>query len=234
MNFITLGKRRSDGAWVLLMGPPHNLQAQRDFLTGIGLSDSTYSEARIIELGVGVKRIFYDSDETITITASDKTITYGANKPSSFAVTWSKSIPASYYTGTLKTTCDYSKGSNAGTYPIIPSGLTATDKYALAFVNGTLTVAKAELTLTVANAEMVEGGAAPEFSFTGTGFVNDEDATDLSGSAVYIVKDALGEIVADVTLAAPGTYSVHLSGITSDNYEITLVAGTLTITESGS
>lgn len=233
MNFITLGKKRADGDWVLLKGPPHGLQAQRAYVDGIGVSDPTYSEARIIELGIGVKRIFYTPDEIVKITAGDKTIIYGANKPSSFAVRWSKNISNTYYTGTLINTCSYSKGNPAGTYPIVPSGLTATDKYAIAFVAGTLTVSKAALTLTVANAQMVAGGADPEFSFTGAGFVNDEDATDLTGSAVYTVKNNLGETVADLTLAEPGTYSVHLSGITSDNYEITLVAGTLTITEQG-
>lgn len=234
MDFITLGKKRADGEWVLLKGPPHGLQAQRAYLEGIGVSDPTYSEARIIELGIGVKRIFYTPDEIVKITAGDKTIIYGANKPSSFAVRWSKNIPNTYYTGTLSTACAYTKGNNAGTYPIVPSGLTATDKYAIAFVAGTLTVSKAALTLTVANAQMVAGGAAPAFSFTGTGFVNDENATDLTGTAVYTVKDSLGETVADLTLAEPGTYTIHLSGITSENYEITIEAGTLTITENGS
>ncbi|MFA6691489.1 MAG: MBG domain-containing protein [Saccharofermentanales bacterium] len=234
MDFITLGKKRADGDWVLLKGPPHGLQAQRAYVDGIGVSDPTYSEARIIELGIGQKRIFYSADETVTVTALNKTITYGANKPSSFAVTWSKNIPDTYYTGTLSTACAYTKGNNAGTYPIAPSGLTATDKYAIAFVAGTLTVSKVALTLTVANAQMVEGGAAPAFSFTGTGFVNDEDVTDLTGSAVYTVKNNLGETVADLTTAAPGEYEVHLSGVTSSNYELTRVAGTLTITENGS
>lgn len=234
MDFITLGKKRDDGDWVLLKGPPHGLQAQRAYLEEIGVSDPTYSEARIIELGIGQKRIFYSADETVTVTASNKTIIYGANKPSSFAVTWSKNIPDTYYTGTLSTACAYTKGNTAGTYPITPSGLTATDKYAIAFVAGTLTVSKVALTLTVANAQMVEGGTAPEFSFTGTGFVNDEDATDLTGSAVYTFKDSLGEPVADLTLAEPGTYTIHLSGITSENYELTMVAGTLTITDNES
>ena len=67
-----------------------------------------------------------------------------------------------------------------------------------------------------------------------SGFVNDENATDLTGTAVYTVKDSVGETVADLTLAEPGTYTIHLSGITSENYEITMEAGTLTITENGS
>jgi hypothetical protein len=234
MDFITLGKKRADGDWVLLKGPPHGLQAQRAYVDGIGVSDPTYSEARIIELGIGQKRIFYSADETVTVTASNKTIAYGANKPSSFAVTWSKNIPNTYYTGTLSTACAYTKGNNAGTYPITPSGLTATDKYAIAFVAGTLTVSKVALTLTVANAQMVAGGADPEFSFTGAGFVNGENATALTGTAVYTVKDEFGGPVVGLSLAEPGTYTIHLSGITSENYEITIEAGTLTITQSES
>ncbi len=231
MNFITLGKKWADGGWVLLKGPPHGLQAQRAYLEGIGVSDPTYSEARIIELGIGIKRIFYTPDEIITITASDKTITYGSNKPSSFAVTWSKNIPDTYYTGTLSTACAYTKGNNAGTYPITPSGLTATDKYAIAFVAGTLTVSKVALTLTVTDAEMVYGASAPSFAFTGEGYIAGEDATALGGSAVYTVKDSLGETVADLSTAAPGEYEVHLSGVTAANYELTMVVGTLTVSK---
>jgi len=234
MDFITLGKKRADGDWVLLKGPPHGLQAQRAYVDGIGVSDPTYSEARIIELGIGQKRIFYSADETVTVTASNKTITYGANKPSSFAVTWSKNISNTYYTGTLSTACAYTKGNNAGTYPITPSGLTATDKYAIAFVAGTLTVSKVALTLTVTDAEMVYGASAPSFAFTGVGYIAGEDATALGGSAVYTVKDSLGETVDDLALAEPGEYEVHLSGVTAANYELTMVAGTLTITENGS
>ena len=232
MDFITLGKKRADGDWVLLKGPPHGLQAQRAYLEGIGVSDPTYSEARIIELGIGQKRIFYSADETVTVTAANKTITYGANKPSSFAVTWSKNIPDTYYTGTLSTACAYTKGQNAGTYPITPSGLTATDKYAIVFVAGTLTVSKVALTLTVTDAEMVYGDSTPSFAFTGAGYITGEDATDLTGSAVYTVKNSQGETVADLSTAAPGEYEVHLSGVTSSNYELTMVAGTLTVSKA--
>ncbi len=232
--FITLAKKRADGEWTVLKGPETSLGAQKAYLTSIGISDPTYLQARIYQLANWVKRVDYLTDLPVTITAGGVQVKYGSVKPSGqFSATWSREVPNHMFTGSITYTCAYSKGAPPGTYEITPSGVTALDGVVFTFVKGILTVTKAELTLTVANAQMVEGEAAPAFSFTGTGFVNDEDETDLSGSAVYTVKNALGETVADVTLAEPGTYSVHLSGITSENYEITLVAGTLTITEQG-
>jgi hypothetical protein len=178
----------------------------------------------------------------LTVTVDDVAIEYGASTPE-FSVQFAgfdEGDDSTDLGGTLVYTVKDSQGETvadlttaaSGEYDIIASGLTS-EKYNLSFVAGTLTVTKKALTLTVTDAEMVEGGDAPAFSFTGTGFVNDEDATALGGSAVYTVKDSQGETVADLTTAAPGEYEVHLSGVTAANYELTMVAGTLTITDNG-
>ena len=76
---------------------------------------------------------------------------------------------------------------------------------------------------------MTAGGSAPEYSVTATGFVDDDDISDLSGSPTFVIKDSEGEVVADVTTAEAGTYSINVSGYTSSDYDIHYVAGTLTI-----
>ena len=80
---------------------------------------------------------------TLTVTAENKTITYGDEAPT-YTATYSGFISGeneSVLKGTLTFECPYTKGSDAGTYTIKPTGLDA-DNYTLNFVNGTLTVSK--------------------------------------------------------------------------------------------
>lgn len=234
---ITLGFKRAGGKPDLIYGTETSFAAQRAALAALKKSD-TYEKVEIWERGIPVKtkRIAYTNQPTLTVTAGDKTVVYGAAIPTYTATyagwTDGDTVRRNDLEGELAFACAYTAQGDAGTYPITPSGRTS-DKYNLSFVAGTLTVSKKALTLTVTDAEMVYGASAPAFTFTGAGYITGEDATDLTGSAVYTVKDELGEIVADLTTAAPGEYEVHLSGVTSTNYELTMVAGTLTITDNG-
>ncbi len=87
-----------------------------------------------------------------------------------------------------------------------------------------VTIAKAALTITVNNAEITYGDAAPEYSVKYSGFVGDEDESVLSGTLEYKCSYKVGDGV--------GTYTISASGLTSDNYAITYVSGTLTVKAS--
>jgi hypothetical protein len=117
-----------------------------------------------------------------------------------------------------------------GTYRIIPSGYTSAN-YAISYEEGVLTIAALpDITITADNKTMTAGGSAPEYTCTATGdFEDGEDISDLSGSATYVIRDGNGDVVADVTTAEAGTYSINVSGYTSTKYDISFVAGTLTI-----
>ena len=115
---------------------------------------------------------------------------------------------------------------NAGTYALTPSGLSA-DNYIVSFASGTLTVNKAALTLTGADATREYGAADPAFSATLTGFVNGEDfvTAGITGSAGGVSSALAGSPV--------GTYAYTPTAGTfaADNYAFTqFVDGRVTIT----
>ncbi|MDJ1157025.1 YDG domain-containing protein [Chelatococcus sp. SYSU_G07232] len=114
---------------------------------------------------------------------------------------------------------------NAGTYTIAASGLTA-QNYDITYVSGQLTIDKAALTVTANDAARTYDGQA----FSGgngvrySGFVNGENASVLGGSLVY------GGTSQGARNA--GTYTLTASGLTSQNYNITYLDGTLTTSKA--
>jgi len=107
-----------------------------------------------------------------------------------------------------------------GTYPIHCSGTPA--NYTVVFVAGTLTVTPHGLTITSNNATRAVNTPNPTFTVTYAGFVNGDTATSLGGALLCTTT---------ATLTSPaGTYPITCSGLTSVNYNITWVPGTLTVT----
>ena len=86
------------------------------------------------------------------------------------------------------------------------------------------TVGKAALTVTADDKTIAYGDAAPAFTVTYDGFVNGDDEGDLGGTLAFACDYEKGDDV--------GTYPITPSGLTSDNYDISFVAGTLTVTEN--
>ncbi|HCB02837.1 MAG TPA: MBG domain-containing protein [Nocardioides sp.] len=108
-----------------------------------------------------------------------------------------------------------------GSYPLRASGGT-NPKYAYRFIDGTLTVRKAPLTITADDAQSRYGAASPDFTARYDGLVNGDTRTDISG--LTLTGAPAGSDV--------GTYPVTGSGATNPNYDISYVAGTHTITRA--
>jgi len=158
----------------------------------------------------------------LKVTADNKTIIYGGLSPM-FTATYDGFITGqdeSVLGGTLAFSSPYTVGSNAGTYPITPSGLTSTN-YDIKYVDGTLTVNKAALTVTAEDKAVTFLNAPPAYTAKYTGFVAGDTAAKLGGTLVFSCSYAAG--------SAAGTYPITPSGLTSDNYNITFVDGTLTV-----
>ena len=83
------------------------------------------------------------------------------------------------------------------------------------------TVAKADLTITANDNTITYGDTAFNRGVTYKGFVDGEDAGVLGGSLTYIFSYIPG--------SDTGLYIIAPQGVTSDNYEITFVPGTLTV-----
>lgn len=231
---ITLGFPRAGGKPTLLYGTETSEADQRAAIRALGDESDTYEKIAMyyIPIAAKQKRMDYSNQPTLTITAANKSITYGDNPPT-YTDTYSgwtdgDSVKRNDLTGTLTNTCTYTKGNGAGTYNIVPSGQSS-EKYNILYQNGTLTVAKKALTVTAQNKTMTAGGSAPEYTAVATGFITGETVADLDGEPVFTIKDGEGNVVADVTAAEAGTYSINVSGYSSDNYAISYVAGVLTI-----
>ncbi len=83
--------------------------------------------------------------EELTATADDKNVIYGDAVPA-YTVTyagWQGDDDATVLTGDIAFACTYAPTSNVGEYTITPSGVSAAN-YTITFVNGKVTVAKAE------------------------------------------------------------------------------------------
>ena len=162
---------------------------------------------------------------TLTISAENKSKVYGDITPN-YTVTYSgfkNGESSSILTNQPTITCSASKTSNVGTYNIIPSGATAAN-YNISYVNGTLTVNKAPLTITAKDYTVIQGHSLPAFEFTYSGFMNSETESVLT-TAPTISCSATSS-------SAPGDYDITVNGATATNYSFNYVNGTLTIQEN--
>jgi len=152
-----------------------------------------------------------------TITASSGSGTYNGSLQSVSGFTVSGLVnneTASVLSGVTAS----ASGTNAGTYASVASG-TATN-YNLTFVNGALTINKANATVTASSGTTTYSGVAQSVSgFTATGLVNNETEAVLSG------------VTAIGTGTNAGTYASVASG-TDTNYNLTFVNGALTINKA--
>ena len=118
--------------------------------------------------------------------------------------------------------------SSAGLIHIVGAGTTditasqATDGiYPAASVTRTFVVNKKGLTITANNITRNEGVANPALTVTYSGFVNGEDSTVLQTAAVVSTLA--------IQSSPAGIYSITVSAAIAANYNITFVAGTLTV-----
>src|SRR6202012_160699 len=157
---------------------------------------------------------------TLTITATDASMTYGGAVPA-LGVAYSGFVNgdnASSLTNAPTAGTTATSASPVGTYPITASGAVAAN-YTITYVAGTLTVGPAALTITANDASMSYGGALPTLGVTYSGFVNGN--TSLATPPT---------VSTTATPASPvGTYPVTASGAADPNYTITYVPGVLTI-----
>ena len=81
----------------------------------------------------------------------------------------------------------------------------------------------APLTITADSASKTYGAADPGFTVSGSGFAPGETVANLGGTLVFATNEPAGN-------APVGSYTVMPSGLTSTNYAITFMPGTLTVT----
>jgi hypothetical protein len=157
----------------------------------------------------------------VTITASSGSMTYGENAP---AVTPSvvglqNGEEASVLAG-LSCSTDASATSPVGTYDSSCSGATEAN-YTISYVDGSVTISPAPLTLTASSGSMTYGGTPPVITPSADGLQNGETVSVL-GAGLDCGTDA-------VSSSPVGNYASVCAGESDPNYLITSVDGSVTV-----
>ena len=161
----------------------------------------------------------------LTMTANDKTMTYGGKVPTLDAkyggLKNSETQPVWNTKPKYSTTA--TSESKVGAYPITISNADAKN-YQLTVNEGTMTVEKAELTVRADNKSKIYGDANPEFTLTYTGLKNGETVPEWEKQPTVETKaDAKSNV---------GTYPISVKDAVAVNYNITAKEGTLTINKA--
>ena len=156
--------------------------------------------------------------DPVTVTAMSYTREYGDANP-----TFEFTSEGATLEGKPEISCEATATSPVGTYPIVikKGGVT---NYNDTYANGTLTITKAPLTISGGEYVMKQGDAMPTLKAVYAGFKNGET------SAVLTKQPTLTTTATSASI--PGTYEVIVSGAEAENYEISYVAGTLTIVDA--
>ncbi|MCX7791191.1 MAG: hypothetical protein N2378_11175 [Chloroflexaceae bacterium] len=162
----------------------------------------------------------------LTVVANNRSRTYGAANPS---LTYTANLRGGdtleqVLTGSLVTSTTIT--SPVGNYPINQGTLSLSeygaDRYTLTFEPGTLAIIPAPLTVRANDASRPFGNPNPPFTVNYTGFVN--------GEGLDVLQGELSFTTTATESSPPGAYPIVPSGLTSPNYSITYVEGTLRVT----
>jgi len=162
------------------------------------------------------------SKAPLSVTAANATKRYGAALP----------ILTGTLTGVVNNdpltplfTTIATASSPAGTYPITAAIADPNNRlrnYAVTTTGATLSITAAPLSIAVVNVSKQYSDPIPPFSVTYDGFVLGETPAVLSGTVVF------SSAVTPAT--APGQYPIAAGGVSSPNYAIQFIPGTITVT----
>ncbi|HET7456053.1 MAG TPA: MBG domain-containing protein [Gemmatimonadaceae bacterium] len=198
-------------ATAAVAGSPYDIVASAATGTGLGNYDIGYTNGQLTVTPAG-----------LTITAANATRLYGdANPTLSGTIAGIKNgdgITATYSTSA-------NNASPVGNYAIVPAAVDASPaklaNYAVTLTNGTLSVTKAPLTVTVNNKTKIQGDALPVLDGTITGIKNSDQI-----SATYATTA--------MVMSPPASYPITATLVDPTaklpNYTVANTPGTLTVT----
>ena len=157
----------------------------------------------------------------ITVTADNKSSVYGE---SFSALTAKVTYNGAAYTipGDVSEVYVLTRepGKDSGEY-VITVNVVGSGNYVVTPVNATYTVTKKALSVKADDKSILEGAEAPTYTATYNGFVNNETKSVLTGTLAFTCAYKQGDDA--------GKYDITPSGLTSNNYAITFVKGTLSV-----
>lgn len=153
--------------------------------------------------------------DAIVVTAKSYTIKYGDALPA-----FDYDVAGAGLQGKPVVTCNAGTRPSPGVYDIIVSKGSVSN-YNVTYVNGTLTVLKAPLNVSVGNYTKYSDEENPTFEIRYSGFKYGETAYSLTKRPVTYCEARKG--------SPAGTYPIVVSGGESPNYEFNYTDGTLTV-----
>ncbi|MFM7839699.1 MAG: MBG domain-containing protein, partial [Chitinophagaceae bacterium] len=195
-----------------------------DIVVGLGTLAAQHYQIDLVKGTLSITKI------PLTITAESKSKVYGTANPK-FTATYSgfvngESLLTSGINGFPSYTTVANTNTGAGTYDIVISkGSLISANYAFNFVNGSLSINKAQLTITANNKSKIYGSSNPVLTSTITGFVLGETlaTSGVTGTAALNTP---------ATASSPvGNYDIQpsLGTLVSANYAFNYVKGTLMV-----
>ena len=171
------------------------------------------------------EKLHPEAEKPVTVTAYNVVRYYGEENPSLAFTTAGGTLK-----GMPEVTCEATATSPVGEYPITFKTGTVTNNQ-VTFVEGTLTVLPARLSARLSDAHRLEGQDDPEWEFTYSGFVNNEDesvittkptvettATKDSPAGVYEAYGTGGEAANYEFAYNTATFEVYSKTITANSY----------------
>ena len=154
----------------------------------------------------------------ITVTAKSYTREYGDANP-----TFEYSATGGTLSGKPEISCEATAKSPVGTYPIVIKQGSVTNGD-VTYVNGTLTITKAPLTVSGGTYTMKQGEQLPTFKATYSGWKNGDTEAALTKKPTLTTTAT--------SSSAVGDYAVTVSGAEAQNYDIKYVNGKLTVKQA--
>jgi hypothetical protein len=196
-------------------GSPYNIMVTNAVGTGLTNYTISYVNGQLTVTPV-----------TLTVTANSTNRIYGAANPA-FTASYNGFVngdTVSVLSGSPSLTTVATVGSPVAGYTITAAnGTLSATNYSFNFVNGTLTVNPAALTVTANNTNRLYGATNPVFTASYSGFVNGDTVGVLSGSPSLTTAATAASPAAGYTITATnGT-------LNAANYAFNYVNGMLTV-----
>ncbi|WP_182336257.1 MBG domain-containing protein [Stenotrophomonas acidaminiphila] len=226
----------SAGALLFPSGYDPSLVSGSAVYTANSANAGTYSGASLSVGGLYSSQFGYDiktlagtltiGKAGLTITANNGSKTYGQTGGVN-GFTASGLVNGDTVSSVALASAGTAATANVGNYTITAAnaGGTGLSNYDITYVNGTLTIGKAGLTITANNGSKTYGQTGGTNGFTASGLV---DGDTVSSVALASAGTAATANVGDYTITAANADGTGLS-----NYDITYVNGTLTIGKAG-
>jgi len=159
-----------------------------------------------------INGIYTITKRNIEVTMDDKTSIYGEALET---LTWTVTDGTVVAGDTLDITANKETGNSVGSYAI--TGTTTNENYAIDFIEGTYTITKRAVTVTIDNKASVYGNPLKGLTYSVT-------------SGTIIAGDRLGIVLSKEEGTDIGKYAIT-GTYSNDNYDVTIIDGIYTITK---